>query len=111
MTGASNPEVLRQIAGDDPRHQKIVDLVIELERAAREHLADEPDRLEAASMILTAGAVLSGGMFGRLLIAGAATEKDKRRAAEAAAMNFRTGIDIGKRAALRVGAEFFGGHA
>jgi hypothetical protein len=62
-------------------------------------------------MILTAGALLSGGVFGRLLIAGAASEKDKRRAADACAKNFRTGIDIGKRAALRAGAEHFGGHA
>lgn len=107
----SDPEVLQYIGGDDPRHREIVDLVLALERAAREHLADRPDKLEVAAMILTAGAVLSGGMFGRLLIVGAAKEQDKRRAAEACAKNFRSGIDIGKRAALRVGAEHFGGHA
>lgn len=107
-----NPEVLREIRGDDPLHEKIADLVIHLHREAVKHLAAEPDRLAAASMILTAGAVLSGGMFGRLLVVGAATEKDKRRAAEAAAKNFRSGIDIGKRAALRVEADMFGvGHA
>jgi hypothetical protein len=107
----AEPEVLQSITGDDPRHQSIVDLVIALEKAAWAHLANRPDRLEAAAMILTAGAVLSGSMFGRMLIAGAAGEKDKRRAADACAKNFRSGIGVGKQAALRVGAEKFGGHA
>jgi hypothetical protein len=105
-----SPEVMRAITDEDPTHQQIASLVIELERHAYAVLADA-DPLHATSVILTAGAVLSGSMFGRLLMTGAADQKDKRRAAEAAARNFRTGIDIGKRAATRVLSTNVAGHA
>ncbi len=106
-----SPEVFREISGADPRHDRIADLCVEMERAAYAFLADYPDKLEAASFILTAGAVVSGSMFGRLVIAGAATDQDRRRAAEGCARNFRSGIDVGKRAALRALTDEIGGTA
>ncbi len=50
---------------------------------------------------MTAAVHFAGGLLGQLIVIGAAKEQDKRRATEAAATNFRAGIEIGRRSALR----------
>lgn len=95
--------ILREIRGDDPRHAALAERTQIFEMFALPMIKNAPDPLEEMSMLITAAMVFAGMTFGKLIVAGAAAEGDKRRTVEAAAKNFRTGIDIGKRAATRAG--------
>lgn len=94
-------ELLVAKAGD-PDHTRIAEMCEYLREASAMLLNDDPDRLKAHSLMMTAACTFSGIIFGSLLSAGIAREQDKKRAAEMAASNFRTGIDIGKRRAARI---------
>lgn len=71
----------------------------------------DPDSPASLSAAQTATAIYCGAMFGHMIIAGLARDADKRRATETFAKNFREGIEIGKRHALRVATSEFGGNA
>jgi len=109
---------LRTLAGDTPQAAEII-AIVELWRAAfakSETMAGRgtPEGVspDAISFAASAAAVLAGTYFGNAIIAGLATDQDKRRASEAFARNFKTGIEIGKRQGLRVAASMpVGGHA
>jgi len=86
----------------DADHVRIAEMCEYLREASAMLLDADPDRLKAHSLMMTAACTFSGIIFGTLLSAGIAREQDKKRAADMAATNFRTGIDIGKRRAARI---------
>ncbi|WP_047168882.1 hypothetical protein [Rhizorhabdus histidinilytica] len=92
---------LATIRTSDPRHRELWDIVIFLDAATKPLLKDASDPAQAMSMLMTAAAHFAGGILGKLIVAGVASDRDKRRAVEAMAANFRAGIDVGKRAAMR----------
>ena len=109
---------LRTLAGDTPQAAEIM-AIVELWRAAfskSETMAGRgtPEGInpDAISFAASAAAIMAGTFFGNAIIAGLATDQDKRRASEAFARNFKTGIEIGKRQGLRIAATMpVGGHA
>lgn len=92
---------LREIRGSDPRHAELAERAQAFELIALPMIKNAPDPYAEMSMLMTAAMVFAGTTFGKLIVAGVATDGDKRRTVEAMAKNFRTGIDIGKRAAMR----------
>ncbi|MHA3791473.1 hypothetical protein [Sphingomonas sp. YL-JM2C] len=92
-------------------HVEIVKMVQFLHEASRPLFEGASDVIGDRSKLMSAAATFAGAIFGELIIAGVVTDQDKRRGAEVMARNFRSGIDAGKRMALRVATEKFGGHA
>lgn len=95
------PVPLRAIRGDDPRHAELAERARMFELFALPMIRNAADPYAEMAALMTAAMVFAGSTFGKLIVAGIATDGGKRRTVEAAALNFRTGIDIGKRAATR----------
>lgn len=102
---------LKAIPASDPRHVELAERARMFELFALPMIKEAADPYAEMSALMTAAMVFAGTTFGKLIVAGLATEGDKRRTVEAAAANFRTGIDIGKRAALRAVVEHCEGEA
>ncbi|WP_380930870.1 hypothetical protein [Sphingomonas arantia] len=101
---------LREISGGDVEHVQVLALMERMRDAMAGSDMDmtDPDVLSA---VMTATALLGGEVFGSLIIAGHATDQDKRRAVASVERNYRTGIEVGKRRALRLLTERHGGNA
>ena len=76
---------LATIRTSDPRHRELWDIVIFLDAATKPLLKDASDPAQAMSMLMTAAAHFAGGILGKLIVAGVASDRDKRRAVEAMA--------------------------
>lgn len=100
---------MREAGQGQAGHDETVHLM-EMFRAVLATVQPEPGANEL-SIAMTAACTFAGTMFGTLIVAGVATDQDKRRVTEAMMRNFRSGIDIGKRKALDVAARQFGGSA
>lgn len=111
MSQAEDPVPLKTLAAGDAQFDQVVDLAEFLRMNFVVAMPEEAGTPEGQSLAMTAAAVFSGILSGGLIIAGVVSEQDKRRAVDAAARNFRTGIDIGKRRALRIATEQRGGNA
>ena len=109
---------LRLLKGDTQQAEEIMEIVnlwravfAQAEMIAGRGTAEaiDPNRMSAA---MTAAAIMAGGFLGNMIVAGLATEQDKRRVTESFTRNFRSGIEIGRRQGLRVAAAMpVGGHA
>jgi ABC-type methionine transport system ATPase subunit len=99
---------IRPIAANSSEHAKIAAICMHLEQVTAPLIAEAADQVELTSQMITAACTFAGTLFGKLIIAGVATDQDKRKATEVAAKNFRSGIEIGKKAAMRVACEEFG---
>lgn len=96
----------------DPDFERIIDLVEAMMRgAAADQLRDYVDPAHHSAMTMAAAGVLAGYLAGASIIAGIASDRDKRRMGEMLLTNFRQGIGIGKSNALRTATEQFGGNA
>jgi len=97
------------VSHGDKKHEETV-LWAETFRLAFTANSD-PNDTDALAEAMTGAILFAGTLFGTSIIAGLADDKDKRRAVEAMARNFRTGIDVGKARALRIATDQFGGTA
>lgn len=97
--------------GDASDQNEIFAMCELLRSAAAPVLAGSIDTIDPNQIakMHAAAAVFAGILFGELIVFGLAREQDKRRAADGVAKNFRSGIDIGKKHALRVAEMMAGG--
>jgi hypothetical protein len=69
----------------------------------------DPSDIQQLGYAMAAASIFAGTLLGKLIVAGLVDEKDKRRMTESMAKNYRSGIDIGRKAGLRVAAEMGAG--
>lgn len=102
---------MRMRIGGQADQDEIREMCDLLRAAAAPILAPDADSIDPNQIakMHAAAAVFSGILFGQLIAMGAATDGDKRRAAEGAATNFRTGIELGKRHVMYVAELLAGG--
>lgn len=97
--------------GGSVEHNQVVAISQVFQQALSEALEGRTDPHELA-LAMTAASMFAGTIAGTLISVGLLTDKDKRRVTEMMARNFRSGIDVGKRRAMRIAEEQFGvGHA
>lgn len=108
MEGELKSRVLAEV---DPMYQLVIDMVEAMRAATAPLTAQAEDPRDAMSAIMTAASMFAGAQFGTLLLLGEVRQQDIRRAAEAAARNFREGVKVGTNRAARVAAQEVGGHA
>lgn len=111
MPQAEDPIPLKTLVAGDSQFDQIVELAEFLRLNFVAAMPEDAGTPEGQALAMTAAEVFSGILFGGLIIGGVVSDQDKRRAADMAARNFRTGVDIGKRRALRIAAEQRGGNA
>jgi hypothetical protein len=91
---------LHATAGDE-NFERILNLqAAMLTAAAMDQLSDDLDPALHTGLTISAGCLLAGYLFGATIVAGMASDKDKRRACDMALSNFRMGIKLGKDQAL-----------
>jgi hypothetical protein len=97
---------LRMTQQGDPEFAEVVMFAEAIRAALAPLIMDDPNRVAKA---MTAACMFAGTMFGTLIVMGLATDQDTKRTADSMRANFRSGIDVGKKRALRLEAEMFGG--
>lgn len=93
----------------DPMFDRTTALV-DVFREALAVVTPTPDHNDLITA-MTAACVFAGTLAGTLIGTGLLRDQDKRRLVKNMEHNFRQGIDIGKRRALNIAAEQFGGTA
>lgn len=106
----AEPVELRTTSAGDPQFDQIAAMIEHLQ-AATAPLIDIEAGPNQLALLMTACSMFAGTLLGTLIVAGVASDQDKRRITDSMAKNFRTGIDAGKRRALRLAADEFGGRA
>lgn len=106
MTDDLKVRVLEQ--GDEQFDEMAI--AVELYRSIMAAAVESPTPNDLSTH-MSAAMVFAGTIFGSMIIGGIVRDQDKRRAVESAAHNFREGIEIGKRRALRIMQEEMGGTA
>ncbi len=78
------------------------DMVAQFRMAIAPMMMDDPDAIPAIqSMAMTAAALFAGATCGHMIAVGAMAEGDKARAVKVMTVNFRNGIEMGKREARK----------
>lgn len=91
----------RELSSDDVLHSMVFELVNAMKLATGPYMAIVDDPRDAMSAVMTAASMLAGAQFGALMVLGAVSPQDTRRAVEASGRNFREGIKMGQSQAAR----------
>ncbi|MFE8106951.1 hypothetical protein [Sphingomonas melonis] len=95
----------RELAQGDVLHGMILELLNAMKLATTPYMSMADDPRDAMSAVMSAASMLAGAQFGSLMVLGAVSPQDTRRAVEAAGRNFREGIKIGQSQAARIERE------
>ncbi|MBB5684319.1 hypothetical protein [Sphingobium boeckii] len=103
--------ILKSAGSGSAEHLEMIELVEVIRQATMHVIRDVDDPAMKSSILMAAAATFAGTIMGHMIVAGLLHDQDKKRVTDAMARNFRTGIDVGKRRAMRVACDEFGGNA
>lgn len=92
-------------------HDSIIQMVEIYRMATVANMAGEGTDPNELARAMVAAVIYAGSIFGALIVAGFATDQDKRRACDSMVRNFRSGIEVGKIKATRLAKEGCEGRA
>jgi hypothetical protein len=102
---------MRVAAAGDAQHARLVAMVEMFSAALAAFVGENDGDPNELGLAIAAASMFAGTLFGSLIVAGIAKDRDTRRVAKGVDRNFRTGIDVGKERALRVITENYEGSA
>jgi len=92
----------RALDAGEPLHDLVMVMMETMRATTASLVMSVDDPRDGLSALMTAANMFAGSQFGALLVVGAVTQQDTKRAADAASRNFREGVKVGLRHATRV---------